>query len=110
MIRHSDTVNPMAKPRESAAILRRVAVMAVRDARAAWMKARPSESPSEATLRKAYRSGVLAARSLRKAAAVSPRDRPAILEEADRVDAAVAELLSRLVRAAEGEIPATAEE
>ena len=92
-IRHSDTVNPMPQ-KPSPAIVRRVSVLAVRAARLAWTKAH--ESPSEATLRHAYRSCVLASRALRKAAAVTPRDAKEILEQAERIDVTAEELKASL--------------
>lgn len=98
----------MAKPRENAAILRRVAAMAVRDARVAWKRAH--DIPSEIRLRKAYRACLLAARTLRKAAAVSPRDEVRILEQAEAAEAARDDMKAQLDRVTGGEIPATAKE
>lgn len=98
----------MTEPRESVAIVRRVAAMAVRDARVAWKRAH--DIPSETRLRKAYRACLLAARTLRKAAAVSSRDQAQILEQAALAEAARDDMKAQLDRVTGGEIPATAKE
>lgn len=90
----------MLSEQAHAAVLRRVATTAIADARAAWRRAR--EHPDEKHTREAFRLCVFAARSLRTAAHVLPRDRRAMLAEAKKLEAAADDLKARLVRIVEG--------
>lgn len=99
MIRHSD-------PKKHAAILRSVAVRALADARSAWTKAR--KVPGERLTRAAFRACVFAARALRKAAAVLPLEAEQMLDEAERIDRAAADLKAKLVRLVVGADPGPA--
>ncbi len=99
MIRHSN-------PKTHAAILRKVALRAVEDARAAWKKAR--KTPGERLTRSAFRACVFAARALRQAAEVHPLEAAPMLEEAERIDAAGTKLKAQLARIVEGADPGPA--
>lgn len=81
----------MTNPR----ILRAAAARALADAREAWKKARAS--PDDRTVRNAMRACLLAGRMLRRAANVVPGESPAMLQEAERLDAAAAKLRTELV-------------
>lgn len=91
-------MGPVISDATHARILRAVAARALGDARAAWRQARSSST--EDTVRGAYRASVLAARTLRRAADVTPDQAGEMLAAAGRVDVAAAGLLDQLVRIA----------
>lgn len=101
-IRLSDrlcAVSALSK-RAHASILLEMAARTVKAARLDWIAAK--DATDEVTLRRAYRAAVLARRSLRSAAeawATDERTHRLLTAEAAHVDAAAAELLSRLARA-----------
>jgi hypothetical protein len=95
MIRRSDTLEPVTSSRDNPAILRRVALVALADARYAWKKARGK--PDAKRTRAAYCACVFAARALRRAAAVIPREASRLLEQAEAIDEAAANLGAELV-------------
>lgn len=83
-----------------AMILRRVAAVTLNDARAAWKKAR--DAPTEKRVRAAYRACVLASRTLRKAAKVTPDQAADMQAEATRIDVTAGMLQRQLVSIIEG--------
>lgn len=91
-------------PQASAIVLRRVAVVALDDARTRWTAA--NKDPSVRRVRAAFRSCVLAARALREAAAVLPLEAEQMIEAAKRIEAASKELNAKLARIVEGADPA----
>ncbi len=95
-----------SNPKTHAAILRKVAVRALEDARVAWTKAR--KTPGERLTRAAFRACVFAARALRKAADVLPLEAEQMLEEAARIDTAGLELKAKLARIVVGADPGPA--
>lgn len=83
-----------------AAILRKVAALTLGKARTAWKKAR--DSPTEKRVRAAFYACVLASRTLRKAAAVTPGQATEMLAEAGRIDVEAKALNAQLARIVEG--------
>lgn len=101
MTHPSDTIDTMVSEQSHAAILRKAALTAVNDARSAWKTA--YASPTEDSVRGAYRACVLAARALRKAAQFAPDEASEMLQEAVRIEATAAGLKGRLVRIVESQ-------
>lgn len=76
-------------------ILRRAALDALRDARAAYKKAQGK--PNAKRTRAAYHACTLAARVLRQAAKVIPREASQMLAQAELIDSVAANLGAELV-------------
>ena len=93
----------MISARAHARILRTVAGRALDDARDAWKEARAS--PTEDTVRSAFRACVFAARALRRVAEVTSGEAVATLAAAERVDAAASTLRDQLVEVWAGPRP-----
>lgn len=94
-IRRSDTLGTVSSSRENPVILRRVAIDALADARAAWKKAKGK--PNAKRTRAAYHACTLAARALRRAAKVLPREASRMLDQAELIDSIGANLGAELV-------------
>lgn len=91
-------MTPAAGAQAHAEILRMVALDALADARAAWRKSKAK--PTEANLRAALRSSVLAARALRRASASveNANEEHAMLDKAALLDETSAGLKRQLAR------------
>lgn len=76
------------------AILHRVALMAIADARLAWSKA--TKSPTKAKQRHAYRACVFAAQAIGNAVEAATADRSDLLEDAKRIDESARKMLALL--------------
>lgn len=83
-------------PEAESAIRRSVAARALRESVAAWRSAR--KDPTVERVRGAHRACVFAARALRRAADVLPREADAMREEAAKVEATATILRNQLVR------------